>query len=263
MKLILGSASKAVSHLAARLNFSANATAAAADTHAGESLPEWDLTDLYASVDDPKITADLERVGALAADMKSKFKDQLSDIARDSGQLLNLIEQYEQISDTMGRLGSFAGLRYAADQSDPDRAKFYGDINDKLLAISTDLIFLELELNTIDDAIIDKALTDPKLARYAPWFRDLRRERPYQLKEEIERLFTEKAATSGSWSRLFNETMTGLRFSVDGVDEPMTLEPTLNLMSDTDEAKRKAGSDALAKVFKDNVRLFSLITNTL
>ncbi|MGE0856936.1 MAG: M3 family oligoendopeptidase, partial [Hyphomicrobiaceae bacterium] len=39
--------------------------------------------------------------------------------------------------------------------------------------------------------------------------------------------------------------------------------PTLNLMSDTDPKKRQAGAEALAVVFKDNVRLFTLITNTL
>ena len=43
--------------------------------------------------------------------------------------------------------------------------------------------------------------------------------------------------------------MAALRFEVDG--ETLTLEPTLNLMQNPDEAKRKAGSDALAKTFGD------------
>ena len=45
--------------------------------------------------------------------------------------------------------------------------------------------------------------------------------------------------------------------------EELALEPTLNLLVDKDEAKRKAGAEALAKTFQANLRLFTLITNTL
>ena len=104
----------------------------------------------------------------------------------------------------------------------------------------------------------------PALARYRPWIDDLRKDKPYQLDEQLERLFHEKAITSHSaWSRLFSETMTGLRFEVEGEPEPLALEPTLNFLTSPDEAKRRAAAEALAKVFRDNGRLFTLITNTL
>jgi oligoendopeptidase F len=164
----------------------------------------------------------------------------------------------------MGKLASYAGLYYYANQADPARAKFFGDTNEALTRIGTDLIFLELELNQIEEAVLAEALKVPALAHYKPWLDDLRREKPYQLEERIERLFTEKSQTSRSaFSRLFNETMTTLRFPVAGEREPLSLEPTLNLLSHPDGARRKAGAEALAKVFGENVRLFTLITNTL
>ena len=124
--------------------------------------------------------------------------------------LAEAIAAYESLSDTIGRLGSYAGLLYAADTSDPENAKFYGDIQEKLTAITTDLIFFELELNKIDEAALARALQVPALARYKPWIDDLRKEKPYQLEEKLERLFHEKAITArGAWNRLFNETMTG------------------------------------------------------
>ena len=105
-------------------------------------------------------------------------------------------------------------------------------------------------------------MADPALARYRPWIDDLRKEKPYQLEDRMERLFHEKAITArGAWSRLFSETMTALRFEVEG--EKLSLEPTLNFLLDQDETKRRQAAEALAKVFKDNVRLFTLITNTL
>src|SRR5262249_30520628 len=97
-----------------------------------------------------------------------------------------------------------------------------------------------------------------------PWIDDLRKEKPYQLEEHLERLFHEKSLPAhGAWSRLFSETMTALRFAVEGEAEPMALEPALNFLLHSDETKRRAAAQALAKTFQDNARLFTLITNTL
>ena len=103
---------------------------------------------------------------------------------------------------------------------------------------------------------------DPALAHYRPWIEDVRKEKPYQLEDRVEQLFHEKSITGrGAWNRLFDETMASLRFDVSG--EELTLEPTLNLMQDPDETKRKAAAEALAATFSENIRLFTLVTNTL
>jgi oligoendopeptidase F len=124
------------------------------------------------------------------------------------------------------------------------------------------LLFFTLELNRIEDALIEKALANPKFARYRPWIEDVRKEKPYQLEARVEQLFHEKSVTGGAaWNRLFDETISSLRFHVDG--EELAIEPTLNLLQDPQEERRKAASDALGKVFKENIRVFALITNTL
>ena len=148
------------------------------------------------------------------------------------------------------------------DTTDAKRGQFYGNTSAKLTEISTLLLFFELELNRIDDAALEKAMEVPALAHYRPWIENLRMEKPYQLDDKLEELFLEKSQTSASaFNRLFDETMAGLRFEVDG--EMLSLEPTLNLMQNPDEAKRKAGAEALAKTFGANIKLFTLITNTL
>jgi oligoendopeptidase F len=227
-------------------------------------LPEWSLADLYAAPDAPEVARDLESAAAQARRIKEAYHGKLAEGGRDGAVLGQAIEELERLVELMGRLGSYAGLYYAADQSDPQRAKFYGDISEKLTVISTDIIFFDLELNEIDDAALAEALKNERAARYKPWIDNVRKEKPYQLEEKIERLFHEKSQTSsGAWDRLFSETMTALRFPVEGEKTPFTLELTLNLLSNPSEEKRKAGAEALAKVFKENVRLFALITNTL
>ncbi|WP_414653293.1 M3 family oligoendopeptidase [Hyphomicrobium sp.] len=227
-------------------------------------MPEWDLSDLYSGPDAPEIQRDMKAAAAEAARIKSTYQGRLGELAKDGGKLVEPIKAYEKLADLAGKLGSYSGLYYVLNQTDPARAKFNADISEALTKIYTDLIFFELELNQIEDAVIDEALKHESIARYKPWFEDLRKEKPHQLDERIETLFTEKSQTSrAAWNRLFDETMSSLKFDVEGQKEPLSLEPTLNLLSDADEKKRKAASEALAKVFKANLPLFARITNTL
>ena len=163
----------------------------------------------------------------------------------------------------MGRVMSYAGLAYFSNTTDPANAKFFGDTQAKMTDASSHLLFFELELNRIDDAIIDRAMeTDEKAGRYRPWIVDLRMDKPYQLEDRVEQLFHEKAMTGRSaWNRLFDETMADLRFDVDG--EELSLEPTLNKLQEPDEPTRRAAAEALAATFRENLRTFTLITNTL
>jgi oligoendopeptidase F len=223
-------------------------------------LPEWNLADLYAAPDAAEFAADMKKGEELSKAFAEKYRGKLASLS--GAELAEALKDYEAISDLLGRTGSYAQLYYVGDTTDAKRGKFYGDVSAKLTEISTLLLFFELELNRIDDEVLEKAMQVPALAYYRPWIENLRKEKPYQLDDKLEELFLEKSQTSAAaFNRLFDETMAGLRFEVDG--ETLTLEPTLNLMQNPDEAKRKAGALALAKTFGENLKLFTLITNTL
>ena len=223
-------------------------------------LPEWNLADLYPSPEAPEFAADMKKGEDLSRAFAERYRGKLASLG--GAELAQSLKEYETISDLLGRTGSFAQLHYVGDTTDSQRGKFYGDVSAKLTEISTLLLFFELELNRIDDAALEQAMQVPALAHYRPWIENLRKEKPYQLDDKLEELFLEKSQTAASaFNRLFDETMAGLRFEVDG--QTLTLEPTLNLMQSPDEAKRKAGAEALAKTFGQNIKLFTLITNTL
>ena len=226
------------------------------------ALPEWNLADLYPGMDSPALAADLARAQTDSVAFETAYKGKLEALARDGG-LVEAIVACETLEELLGRIISYAGLVYSGDTTDPVGAKFYGDVQQKITDAGTHLLFFTLELNRIEDSVLETAMqADARLAHYRPWIEDVRKEKPYQLEDRVEQLFHEKSVTGrGAWNRLFDETMASLRFDVNG--EELTLEPTLNLMQDSDEAKRKAASDALAATFKENIRLFTLVTNTL
>ncbi len=238
-------------------------TAASQPVDLGQ-MPVWNLRDLYPGPQSAEVEADLARAAAEAKRIKATYEGKLAALARDGAPFGAAIAAYEALSDTLGKLGAYAGLLYASDRSNAEHARFYGNIQERLTAITTDLLFFELEINRMEDAELAAALKAPAVARYKPWLEDLRKEKPYQLEERLERLFHEKSLTArGAWNRLFDETMSALRFEVKVEPAPLPLEPTLNLLMHPDGARRQAAAEALAKVFKDNTRLFTLITNTL
>ncbi|MCW5697265.1 MAG: M3 family oligoendopeptidase [Bauldia sp.] len=242
--------------------------AAAAATGAPDIgiLPEWNLADLYPAMDSPQYQADLAKAAADSQAFSDKYRGKLAEIAvgPDGGErLAEAVKDYEALDDLIGRIMSYAGLIHAGDTSDPKRAKFFGDTQDKMTTASSRLLFFTLEFNKLDDGVLETAmLASATLDHYRPWIEDIRREKPYQLEDRIEELFFEKATTSSAaFNRLFDETMAALRFTVDG--ETMSLEVVLSQMLDPRPERRKAAAEGLAATLKENERLFTLITNTL
>jgi oligoendopeptidase F len=243
-----------------RKTSSKKATAAKAD-----KLPEWNLSDLYSSIDAPEVTRDLDRLDAECVAFESDYRGKLAERTASEGGglwLAEVVKRYEAIDDLAGRLSSYAGLVHAGDSVDPVISKFYGDVSERLTNASVHLLFFSLELNRIDDAVIEKAMQTAELAHYRPWIEDLRKDKPYQLEDRVEQLFHEKSQSGyAAWNRLFDQTISSLRFKISGKE--IAIEPTLNLLQDRDGTKRKAAAEALAKTFKANERTFALITNTL
>ena len=257
-------AAKTSRKLATSKTAGAKSRSAAVTSKTGK-LPEWNLADLYSGIDAPEIARDLQKMDVDAAAFETDYKGKLGEFtAREDGGrwLAEAVKRYEAIDDLAGRLGSYAGLVHAGDNVNPAISKFYGDVSERLTAASTHLLFFGLELNRIDDEVIERAMQAPELGYYRPWIEDLRKDKPYQLEDRVEQLFHEKSQSGYSaWNRLFDQTISGLRFKV-GAKE-LAIEPALNLLQDRDGSKRKAAAEALAKTFKANERTFALITNTL
>lgn len=225
------------------------------------NLPDWDLSDLYASVDAPELKRDWDWLEAACSSFATDYEGKLAGLSAD--EMLNCVLRYEKIDSIGGRIMSFAGLRYYQNTTDAERAKFMADAQDKITNYTTPLVFFTLEINRIDDAILDGHFAaNADLARYQPIFERLRAMKPYQLSDELEKFLHDQSTVgAAAWNRLFDETIAGLEFTVDG--EQMGIEATLNKLSEQDRATRQAGAEALAEVFQDNVKIFARVHNTL
>ncbi|HMD65071.1 MAG TPA: M3 family oligoendopeptidase [Stellaceae bacterium] len=224
------------------------------------ALPEWDLCDLYPGRDSEALTRDLARLAGDAEAFRGRYQGHLADL---SGAALGAaVETYERLQETGGRIMSFASLVHAGNLADPEIGRFFQTMQERINAVSTTLLFFTLELNRLEDGDLEAKEADPALARYCPWLRDTRAFRPHQLSDEIEQLLHEKyVAGRAAWTRLFDETIADLRFSIRGKE--LTEAEAIDLLSDTDPEIRREAALAIGEVLRKNARTFALITNTL
>ena len=228
---------------------------------AGEfgELPEWDLSDLYTAEDAPELIRDLAWLEEECANFARDYEGKLAEL--DAAGFLACVLRNEKINGIAGRIMSYAGLRYYQLTIDAGRAKFLSDMQEKITNFTTPLVFFTLELNRLDDGVLDGLFAESaELARYKPVFDRIRAMKPYQLSDELEKFLHDMGVVGDAWERMFDETIAGLEFEVDG--EQLNIEGTLNLLTDETRETRESAARELADVFGSNIKTFARVHNT-
>jgi oligoendopeptidase F len=224
-------------------------------------LPAWKLSDLYEGPDSPAIETDFAEVDRRIA----AFEAHRGKVAGLSSAAFGAaLAEYEAISEITGKLGSYAQLYQTEDVSDPARGRFYQNISERLTTLGGRMLFFTLEINRLEDDALAQKMSDVRARYYQPWIRDLRVSRKHELSDDLEKLFLDKSTTSRTaWVRLFDETLAGVRCTVEGEAEPMTLTAALNRLSDPNPEKRRAAAKGIGAALGEKAQLNTLITNVL
>jgi oligoendopeptidase F len=228
-------------------------------------LPEWSLTDLYDSREDPRIEADIAAARA-ANDALAALEGRFLAARADPATLGPLIDQgiglYEQATDGLWAVGAYASMAASTSRDDPQWSRFESDFRTRSAEIAARSLFFTLELNQLEDSEIEAALAaHPAAARWTPWIRRLRLSRPHELSQDLETLLLDRSPATANWVRLYDETLSGLRAKVGR--ETLTLPETLNRLSDPDVKARKAAANGLAVALEANTPIIGLCLNTL
>lgn len=227
--------------------------------------PVWDLSDLYASRDDARVDADLERARALVGELNA-LQGQLiaarSEPATLGKQLDRAVELYEQASDVLGGLGAYAFLAASTNRNDAAAQGFEATVRERLTAIATPTIWVTLEVNALEDTEIEAAVAaHPAVTRWTPWFRRVRAMKPHELSQELETFLAERGPISAQWPRLFDETLAAMKVKA-GKDE-LTLAEALNRLSDPKPAQRRAAAEGLSTALGERASTMALVLNTV
>jgi oligoendopeptidase F len=227
----------------------------------------WDLTDLYAGVDDPRITHDLEGALRRAQAFEGTYRGKIeADGGPSPETLLTALTELEGLSEQMDKPAVYAHLLHAAKTDDPRHGALLSRTREQRTAINKHLIFFDLEWVKLPDGPAQALIHHPALARYRHYLDHKRAWRPHYLSEPEEKVLDEKAVTGRSaFVRLFDETVSTMTFPFEHAGETASLsqQQVLAKLYDADRSVRRAGAEGLTKGLQENARLLTFLFNNL
>lgn len=227
----------------------------------------WDLSDLFANHDDPRIHATLQSIHEHAEAFAKRYRGTVRvPEGPTAAHLLGALQELEFIEDTMSRVGTYANLLYSADSLRPEHQDLQQRVEQSLTAIRNVLVFFDLEWLELEESAATRLIADPLLANYRHYLVHGRQYRPHMLTEAEERIINEKDNTGRrAFGRLFTELTSSLSFPIDrdGTVQEMTLSEVLALLHRPDRALRARAMETLFDVLGRNELVLTLTYNTL
>jgi oligoendopeptidase F len=219
----------------------------------------WDLEPLVDGRGEPGVTTLLDDAERRAADLGG-YRDHIADL--DAAGVATLMHELGDVTEALGRAGSYAALRFAVDTTDPARGALLAAVEERATAISNELLFVELEWAALPDEAVAAIIDDPALDFCRHHLRSVRRYRPHLRSEPEERILADKSVTGKSaWARLFSEQTAALQVELD--DGPTSLEEALSRLQAPDRDVRRASAEAVTDALAPGLRTRGFIFNTL
>jgi oligoendopeptidase F len=220
----------------------------------------WDLGDIYASAEDPRLHSEIADALQRALRFSGRYHGRVAELS--AAELAEAVAELEDMESTLYRAGSFAYLSFSTDTADPPRGALLQHLQEKGTELRTTVLFFELEWVEMDDERADALLADPVLDRYRHYLASARRYRPYVLSEPEEKILAKKSDTgAAAWTRLFTELTSGLKVRIG--DEEMSLEQAQSRMQQPDREVRRQAAKAITEALEPGLRTRAFVLNTL
>ena len=219
----------------------------------------WDLDPLVEGRGPAGVDALLDEAERRAGEI-ARHRGEVAGL--DAAGLEALMVELGHVQELVGRAGSYAALRFAVDTADPERGALLQHVEERATAISTQLLFFELEWAELPDERVASLLASDGLAFCRHHLESVRRYRAHLLSEPEERLMTEKAVTGRSaWSRLFSELTSAITVDLDA--GTVSLEEALSRLASPDRDERRRAADAVTAGLAPGMRTRGFVFNTL
>lgn len=231
-----------------------------------EIAATWDLSDLYAGADDPRIEADLALALGMAEDFEAKYRGRIADPSLAPALLREALAELEAILETVSKAAAYAQLLFSSNSEDPAHGALLQKMMERGTEVRRRVLFFDLEWMRLPDEAAGRFMADPLLARYRHYLERARRFRPHALSEPEEQILEAKANTAErAFSRLFDEITARARFPVSrrGGTVPLTEAEALALLHDPDREARRAAAEGLTEGLKRDGHLHAFVFNTL
>lgn len=220
----------------------------------------WDLEDIYST------DTDWEKEFSEVKDMLPKLKEYKGKLSESGNTLYALLQYQDEISKKLGKLYTYAHMRYDQDTTN----SFYQGLNDRaaqlLSQVTNAASFVTPELLAIPEETIRQFLNETQdLKLYEHALDELNRQRPHVLSEKEESLLAQVSEVTDSPSNTFGMLNNAdMKFPVikdeDGNDIEITHGRYLRFLESDD---RRVREDAFKGVYETYGKYKNTFASTL
>lgn len=226
----------------------------------GAENVNWDLSDLYQSPDDPKLTSDQENLLKEAGQFSQNYRGKIDKLT--PAQYAEALENYEQLIQKAHKIGSYAHLIWSTNTEDPALGKLLQKSNELGSELSQKLVFFDVEWLKLPEEKAREIIDSEEAEKWRHYLEVSRQYKKHTLSEEAEQVMSAKSVTGrAAWNRYFDETLGAARFELDG--EELTEQQVLSKLHDSDRELRKRAHQSLTRTFRDHSRSLTFIFNTI
>ena len=178
-------------------------------------------------------------------------------------QLVEAMQQYEEISEQVYRLGAYGSLWFSSDTQSPDALTYSNRMQQFMAEVQNRMLFFSLWWKGLEDEHAQALLPDAEnYADFRHYLETMRLLKPFMLEETAESVINLKD-TNGSnaivtiYSMLTNRLE--FELEVDGELKRMTREEVMIHAYSTDPDMRAAAYQSIYKVYKEEAPILAQI----
>ncbi|MFX0105654.1 MAG: hypothetical protein ACFE75_09200, partial [Candidatus Hodarchaeota archaeon] len=183
----------------------------------------WDLTEIFSSCNDPKISKTIDALMEKADEIIDQYKGKINKPYFTAQNLHDLLEKHEEILAGVEEIQIFSENSFYANMTLPETKALYNKFNDFESSILKKLVFLELEIGKFVDKnpeIVEEEI----LSIYKTYLGKVKRKFPHKLSLTEEELILEKDQFGAkAWQQLRDSWIGSRKFKATVEGEEKTI----------------------------------------
>lgn len=226
----------------------------------------WDLSALYASLDDPRIPSDMKVVRHDAAALAAKYRGKVAAGKVTALELKKFLVEEERVTSAAGRIAEFAELVLTTDNLDEKAKSAVMKAQELGSDISNQLVFFPIELGEMDEAVFSRLVASKELDNYRHHLLFVRRQRQHLLSEKEEMLISKRDLTGKlAIQRIYQELTSSFKYTLTVGEERKVMngEQVRSLRESPDPRLRARAMKAYFDKYADNSLVITNAYDTL
>lgn len=217
----------------------------------------WDLTELFPSINDPKISQAITETKALANKFEQAYRGKITSLTAEG--LLRCLQDIEAFQKSFSNVTLYSSLSFAANMTLPETQALNDKINKLEATIGKQLAFYSLELGKLVKTK-PQIINEPVLSNYRHMLERVQRRVAHQLTEIEEQLIIEKDQFGiYAWEELQSKWLNTRTFEVVVMGEKKLLSygEASGLLPHPDRATRESANRSIYGLLGKDGEVFS------